>query len=158
MNVLKQSMMMRVWSRGETHQDRRESSVQKSLQGSQITARVVQLSYPVGCGGLGGCINLKAVGPVNLIAPHERHISDLFICGHALGGLFLLNLCSNTSLYEGNDRITRWKRNWHTTNSSGMYSWSETAEPITQHEIKYKLLVLLCTGDQCMLIQIIKNI
>lgn len=55
------------------------------------------------------CINLKAVGPVNLIAPHERHISDLFICGHALGGLFLLNLY--TSLYEGNDRITRGKRN-----------------------------------------------
>lgn len=40
------------------------------------------------------CINLKAVGPADLISPQERHISDLFICGRALGGLFLLYLYS----------------------------------------------------------------
>lgn len=105
------------------------------------------------------CINLKAVGPVNLIAPHERHISDLFICGHALGGLFLLNLYStHHSTKVMTESPEERETDTQETNSSGMYSWSETAEPITQHEIKYKLLVLLCTSDQCMLIQIIIHI
>lgn len=62
------------------------------------------------------CINLKAVGPVDLIAPQERQIQDLFICGHALGVLFLLSLLLYTSLYKGNDRIIWGKRKWHTGN------------------------------------------